>query len=159
NNRRYLFDLAKIKMAIASRYKQPLSAMMFDIDHFKKINDLHGHIVGDQILIEIVNVVQAEMRKSDVIGRYGGEEFIILLPMTTAQQAHKLAERIRINVEGLRVPSERGDVSATISIGIVEIDHQQPVFINVEELFSRADEAMYTAKRRGRNRVVILRHK
>jgi len=159
NNRRYLFDLANIKMAIASRYKQPLSAMMFDIDHFKKINDLHGHLVGDQILIEIVNVVQAEMRKSDVIGRYGGEEFVILLPMTTAQQAHKLAERIRLNVEALRVPSERGDVSATISIGIVEIDHQQTVFVNVEELFSRADEAMYTAKRRGRNRVVILRPK
>lgn len=159
SNRRYLFDLAKIKMAIASRYKQPLSAMMFDIDHFKKINDIYGHIVGDQILIEITNVVQAEMRKSDVIGRYGGEEFIILLPMTTAQQSHKLAERIRLNVEALRIPSERGEVSATISIGIVEIDHEQPVFVNVEEFFSRADEAMYTAKRRGRNRVVILRPK
>ena len=155
NNRRHLFDLAERKFAVATRYDQPLSAIMFDIDHFKMINDIWGHIIGDQILTEVAQTVQMELRKADLFGRYGGEEFIIVLPMTQAKQAYVLAERIRIKVSNLRVKTEKGDVSVTISIGIVELHHNEH-HESLEAFFNRADEAMYAAKQAGRNRTVIF---
>ena len=155
HNRRYLFELAVQKFAVASRYQQPLAVMMIDIDHFKKVNDTFGHIVGDQMLKNVTKIAHAELRSADVIGRYGGEEFVILLPMTNARQAGLLAERIRADVAALRLPTEKGDASATLSIGIVEINHKESTEV-VEDVFRRADEAMYAAKQAGRNRVVIF---
>ena len=155
HNRRYLFELAVQKFAVASRYQQPLAVMMIDIDHFKKVNDTFGHIVGDQMLKNVTKIAHAELRSADVIGRYGGEEFVILLPMTNARQAGLLAERIRADVAALRLPTEKGDASATLSIGIVEINHKESMEA-VEDVFRRADEAMYAAKQAGRNRVVIF---
>lgn len=154
NNRRHLFELAQRKFAVASRYKQPLTVILFDIDHFKNINDLYGHDMGDQMLIRVTKIVFSELRSADVIGRYGGEEFIVLLPMTNAQQAYLLAERIRTSVASLCVPSEKGEISVTLSIGIAEINHV-PQSENVEDVFHRADEAMYCAKQAGRNRTAI----
>ena len=155
NNRRYLFDLAERKFAVATRYKQPLSVIMFDIDHFKMINDKWGHIIGDQILTEVAQAVLVELRKADLFGRYGGEEFIIILPMTTSEQAYILAERIRAKVSNQRVQTDKGEISVTISIGIVELHHGE-ARESLESLFNRADETMYAAKQAGRNRTVIL---
>ncbi|NOT06559.1 MAG: PAS domain S-box protein [Anaerolineales bacterium] len=155
HNRRHLFELAGQKLAVALRYQQPLAVMMMDIDHFKKVNDTFGHAVGDQMLKSVTQIACAKLRSADVIGRYGGEEFVILLPMTNAQQAILSAERIRAGVAALRVPTEKGDASATLSIGIVEINHELSMEA-VEDVFRRADQAMYAAKQAGRNRVVIF---
>ena len=107
------------------------------------------------MLKNVTKIAHAELRSADVIGRYGGEEFVILLPMTNARQAGLLAERIRADVAALRLPTEKGDASATLSIGIVEINHKESTEA-VEDVFRRADEAMYAAKQAGRNRVVIF---
>jgi len=154
NNRRYLYELAEHEFEIALRYQQPLSILMFDIDHFKQVNDTFGHTAGDHILQQVTQAASAELRSADVIGRYGGEEFVIVLPMTNAQQAYPLAERIRLAAEAIRVPTEKGDASITLSIGIVEI-RQGAQTGSVESLIRRADEVMYAAKQAGRNRTEI----
>lgn len=157
NNRRYLYELIVREFEIAIRYHQPLSLMMFDLDHFKKVNDTFGHIVGDQILARVTKAACAELRSADAIGRYGGEEFIILLPITTAQQAYSLAERIRENAAQIRVSTPIGEASVTISIGIVEMKHGVGPDNSVDDLIRRADKAMYAAKQGGRNCVVIAK--
>ena len=156
NNRRHLYELAEHEFEIAARYQQPLSVIMFDIDHFKQVNDTFGHAVGDQILQRVTQVACAELRSADVIGRYGGEEFVIILPMTNAKQAYPLAERIRVGVAAIRVPTEKGDATVTLSIGIVEMIHGAQTG-SAESLIRRADEAMYAAKQAGRNRTEIGR--
>jgi diguanylate cyclase (GGDEF)-like protein len=121
---------------------------------FKKINDTFGHLAGDQILQRVTQAVCAELRSADTIGRYGGDEFIILLPITNAQQAYPLAERIRVKVAALCSPTPKGNVSVTISLGIVEMRSASPVE-SVEDVFRRADMAMYAAKQAGCNRTEI----
>jgi diguanylate cyclase (GGDEF)-like protein/PAS domain S-box-containing protein len=157
HNRRYLFELAGHEFEIATRYQQPLSVIMFDLDHFKEVNDSFGHAAGDQILQLVTQAASKELRSADVIGRYGGEEFVIVLPMTNAQQALPLAERIRLGVAAIRVPTEKGDASVTLSLGIVELIHgaQSAQTRSAEDLIRRADEAMYAAKQAGRNRTEI----
>ncbi len=154
NNRRHLYELAEHEIQVAERYQRPLSVIMFDIDHFKQVNDNYGHKVGDQILKIVTDVSCAELRSADVIGRYGGEEFIVLLPMTNAQQALPLAERIRTNISSLNIPTFQGKVNITLSIGVVELQPAPPAE-TVEEVFRRADEAMYAAKQAGRNRTEL----
>jgi len=154
NNRRQLYELAEHEFEIAARYLHPLSAIMFDIDHFKEVNDTFGHAIGDQILQRVTQVACVNLRSADVIGRYGGEEFVIILPMTNAKQAYPLAERIRVGVEAIRVPTEKGDAAVTLSIGIVEMIHVTQ-HGSAESLIRRADEAMYAAKQAGRNRTDI----
>jgi diguanylate cyclase (GGDEF)-like protein/PAS domain S-box-containing protein len=155
NNRRNLYELATHEFEVAARYRQPLSVMMFDLDYFKKVNDTFGHIVGDQMLVFVIKTACAELRSADAIGRYGGEEFVILLPMTTAQRAYSLAERIRENAAKIRVSTPIGDASVTISIGIVEMKHGVEQDKSIDDLIRRADQAMYTAKQSGRNCVII----
>jgi diguanylate cyclase (GGDEF)-like protein len=155
NNRRFLFELAEREFDIAIRYRHPFSVMMFDIDYFKGVNDTFGHAVGDQILQRVTQIACAELRSADVIGRYGGEEFVIMLPMTDAQQVYPVAERIRAGVAALRVPTPKGDASVTISIGIAETI-LKPQDESVDKAMRRADEAMYVAKQAGRNRTVIF---
>jgi diguanylate cyclase (GGDEF)-like protein/PAS domain S-box-containing protein len=152
NNRRHLYKLAEHEFDVAIRYQHPLSVIMFDLDHFKEVNDTFGHAVGDQILQLVTKVACAELRASDVIGRYGGEEFIIILPMTNAQQAYVLAERIRQGVETIRVVTAKGEAAVTISIGIVEMLHGTQ-FESIEKFINAADKAMYAAKTAGRNRI------
>jgi len=127
---------------------------MFDLDHFKEVNDIFGHAVGDQMLQRVTQIARSELRSADVIGRYGGEEFVIVLPMTKAQQAYSLAERIRMGVAALFLPTEKGDASVTLSIGIVEMFHS-PKTDSIDDLIRRADEAMYAAKQAGRNRTEV----
>ena len=153
NNRRHLYELAEHEFEIAIRYHKLLAVIMFDIDHFKDVNDNFGHAAGDQILQRVTQAACAELRSADVIGRYGGEEFIVILPMTNAQQAYSLAERIRRGVEAIRVPTEKGDASVTLSIGIVEMQ-SRPVN-SIEELIRQVDAVMYLAKQDGRNRTKI----
>ncbi len=154
HNRRFLFEIAEREFEVSRRYQQPLSVLMFDIDHFKKFNDTYGHMVGDQILKMVTDAAGGELRSADAIGRYGGEEFIILLPMTTTEQAYSLAERIRASVAQQNVPTEKGDARVTLSIGIVQKQFNSRTE-SVEDVFQRADEAMYAAKEAGRNRTEV----
>ncbi len=154
NNRRHLFEIAEHEIDVAVRYQQSLTVMMYDIDHFKKVNDTFDHSIGDMILQKITQIVRNELRSADMIGRYGGEEFIVILPMTNAQQAYPLAERIRINAAALNMETPKGRASVTLSIGIVELQTAASVE-TVEDIFRRADEAMYAAKQAGRNRTEI----
>lgn len=151
NNRRHLYELAEHELKVAIRYERPFSIIMFDIDHFKQANDQYGHKTGDQILKHVTDAALAELRSADVIGRYGGEEFIILSPMTHARQAYQLAERIRLHVEKLRINTTMGQASVTLSMGVAELNHSKPIE-TIDDLFRRADEAMYAAKQAGRNR-------
>jgi diguanylate cyclase (GGDEF)-like protein/PAS domain S-box-containing protein len=155
NNRRYLFELAEHEFDVARRYGQPLSIIMFDLDHFKLINDTFGHALGDQMLQLVTQVTCSQLRDVDLIGRYGGEEFVIVLPVTSAVQAYLLAERIRSGVTALRVENDKGAATVTLSIGIAEMIHE-PQDKSVEDVIHRADEAMYAAKQAGRNRTVIF---
>jgi diguanylate cyclase (GGDEF)-like protein/PAS domain S-box-containing protein len=154
NNRRRLYELAEHEFEIAVRYQQPLSVMMFDIDYFKKVNDTFGHAVGDQILQRVTQIACAELRSADVLGRYGGEEFVAILPMTNAQQAYPLAERIRLGAKTIHVATEKGDATVTLSIGIIEMVHGAQA-MSVEALIHAADESMYSAKQAGRNQTKI----
>ncbi len=153
NNRRRLYELAEHEFDIAARYQQPLSVLMFDIDHFKQVNDTFGHAVGDQILQLVTQAAGKELRATDAIGRYGGEEFVIIMPMTSARQAYSLAERIREKVGALRIPTDKGETAVTLSIGIVETHYTRDE--SAETLIRRADQAMYAAKQSGRNRTEI----
>ncbi|MBK7455597.1 MAG: PAS domain S-box protein [Anaerolineales bacterium] len=151
NNRRCLLESAEHEFEVAARYQRPLTVLMFDVDHFKKVNDTFGHAVGDQMLQEVTRIAGRELRTADILGRYGGEEFIIILPMTRSEQAYALAERIREGVAAIALPTPKGDVCVTLSIGIVEISPAE----TVEDAFRRADQAMYDAKQKGRNRTEI----
>jgi diguanylate cyclase (GGDEF)-like protein/PAS domain S-box-containing protein len=155
NNRRYLFELAAHEFDVARRYQQPLAVIMFDLDHFKQINDTFGHATGDRMLERVTQIARAQLRDVDLIGRYGGEEFVIVLPMTGAQQAYLLAERIRAGVAELRVETGTRPAAVTLSIGIAETIHA-PQDESVDNVIHRADEAMYAAKQAGRNRTVIF---
>lgn len=156
HNRRHLYELAAHEIDIAARYRQPLSLILFDLDHFKKVNDTFGHTVGDQILVSVTQATYAELRSADAFGRYGGEEFVVLLPMTNAQQAFSLAERIRESVAQIRLPTPIGDAAVTLSIGIVEMVQTTEKNASLDDLIRRADRAMYTAKQNGRNRSAIF---
>jgi len=160
NNRRHLFDLADHEFNVAIRYRLPLSVLMFDVDHFKKINDTFGHAIGDQVLQRITKVVCATIRSSDVIGRYGGgDEFIILLPQTNAREAQLLAERIHAQISFMHLDTEKGPVAFTLSIGMAQTIPGEMQSDTVEKLFMRADQALYAAKQAGRNRTVLFDRK
>jgi diguanylate cyclase (GGDEF)-like protein/PAS domain S-box-containing protein len=157
NNRRHLFDLAEHEFNVAMRYRLPLSVLMFDVDHFKKINDGFGHAVGDQVLQRIAQVVRATIRSSDVIGRYGGgDEFIVLLPQTNTQEALLLAERIHACIAATHVDTDKAPIILTISIGMAQTILYDSQSDTVEKLLMRADQALYAAKQAGRNCTVIF---
>ncbi|MBI5951831.1 MAG: diguanylate cyclase [Chloroflexi bacterium] len=155
SNRRHLFELAAHEFDVAKRYEHPLSIIVFDLDHFKNVNDTFGHALGDRMLQEVTRTVRSQLREVDLIGRYGGEEFVIILPMTAARQAWLLAERIRAGVEALRVPTDGEPAAVTLSIGIAEMLHTRQDK-SAEDVIRHADEAMYAAKQAGRNRAVIF---
>jgi len=163
NTRRHLLELAEHEFNVAIRYRPPLSVLMFDVDHFKQINDTFGHAVGDQMLQGIVQIVCAEIRSVDVFGRYGGDEFIVLLPQTSAQEVLPLAERICAKVASLRIETDKGPLTITLSLGIAQTIHHDVLELgyipqpdSVEDLFLRADRALYEAKQSGRNCTIIF---
>jgi diguanylate cyclase (GGDEF)-like protein len=153
NNRRYFFDLAEREFVRCKRYGSPFSVFMIDIDHFKKINDSYGHAVGDMVLVHLARRLKVLVRESDIIGRYGGEEFAVFLPETTLEIAAVVAERIRREIENGAVHTEKsGDIRFTLSIGVGAFTEEAR---NVAEIFETADRGLYEAKEAGRNRVVV----
>jgi len=145
-NRGYFFDLAEHEFSQARRYDLPLSVAILDIDHFKKFNDIYGHIVGDQVLVKVAHVLQSNLREHDTLGRYGGEEFSILMPVTDLAAAHKVALRLRKCVADSSVATNTGPVGVKISIGVSQLTEDIPTLLN---LVNRADQAMYIAKTTG----------
>ncbi len=148
-NRFYFIDALEREFATTKRYGHPLSLMLIDIDHFKRINDNFGHTVGDEVLKEFAAILSKRVRSSDVFARWGGEEFILLLPSTTVGQAMCVAESMRASVDN-NVFDEVGSV--TCSIGVSQIQDGD----DFNRLISRSDEALYRAKEEGRNRVISL---
>lgn len=154
NNRRAFMAKAETELKRSRRYGHSLSVFMIDIDHFKQINDTHGHKAGDQVLQVLGKLMRDTMRAVDVVGRIGGEEFAILLPETGGELASEVAERLRLAVEACEVVLEAGlPLHFTISVGIVTL---RDANINLDMLLSQADQAMYQAKQQGRNRVCAL---
>lgn len=154
-NRRYFVQCVDREIERAKRYEHPLSLVLFDIDHFKRINDTHGHVQGDEVLRTLAALVRESCRDQDVAGRVGGEEFAVLLPETGREQAAVMAERLRQAVEDLEVRVAGGEVIRfTISIGVISSDPAVDD-MDFQTLFTRVDARMYQAKEGGRNRVVV----
>ena len=153
-NRRYFSEISTKVMQLAVRNKKPLSVLMLDIDKFKNINDTYGHPVGDEVIISLANTLKDISRQSDIACRFGGEEFLILLPETSAQGAMVIGEKIRKKVEELVIsPQNNIHIKFTISIGVSEFKPDDE--LNLELSIHRADEALYEAKKGGRNRVCL----
>jgi len=152
-NRAMVMEALDREAARQVREGDPFGIVLVDIDHFKSINDTHGHLRGDDVLKTVVERMKACTRPYDVIGRYGGEEFLIVVPAVDASGAVALAERIRRNVESRPVGAPPGDVSVTVSLGVAVSTH--PKQTDARELLRLADEALYRAKNSGRNRVEL----
>lgn len=150
-NRRHLFSQAKKQFDIAKRYHRSLSLMMMDIDEFKKLNDTYGHDTGDNMIQLVARTISSQARATDIVGRYGGEEFAVVMPEASHGEAGIMAERIRKAVRDQRlVLGEDQRLGCTISIGYAECDNTME---SVDDLFRKADKFMYMAKQSGRNRV------
>jgi diguanylate cyclase (GGDEF)-like protein len=157
-NRNFLMQRVKEEIKKAYRFKQPLSLLFVDLDHFKKVNDQFGHLVGDQLLLEFGNFIKKSIREYDVACRFGGEEFVILLPQTKIVYAATLAERLREQTANYNFGTAQ-NIHITASFGVSAIAEQiqfddENLNICVENLIAWADEALYQAKKSGRNSVV-----
>jgi diguanylate cyclase (GGDEF)-like protein len=143
-NRRMMHIVFDRSINRAKRYKEPFSVIMLDIDHFKKYNDTHGHFEGDRLLIELAKLIVHETREIDLVVRYGGEEFIVLLPETDLDKACEVAERMRGTIDE--------KCATTISLGVSTYNKN---IQTKDELIKNVDAALYNAKKRGRNRVEV----
>ncbi len=155
-NRRYLDRRLKEEVAAAQRYGMLLSLLMLDIDHFKKVNDTHGHLIGDQVLVFLGATIAGELRETDILARYGGEEFVVMALHTSPAGAVDLAERLRLRIESreFRGRDDRGgeiSIRLTVSVGVAFCGADMD---SMEKLIHAADENLYRAKQQGRNRVV-----
>jgi two-component system cell cycle response regulator len=151
HNKRYFMEFLEREIARCARYKRPLSLLMIDIDHFKKINDTHGHLTGDYCLREMSRRLLARIRREELFARYGGEEFAAVLPETDLEGARHFGETIRALVADVPFEFEGDTFPVTISVGIHTLDGQE---VYPPEFIKRADENLYRAKREGRNRVI-----
>ncbi|MEA3643381.1 MAG: sensor domain-containing diguanylate cyclase [Lamprobacter sp.] len=146
-NRDFFDTLLEHEYARATRQRQPVSLLLLDIDHFKSINDTYGHLMGDEVLKAVVIHVQEQLRGTDVLTRWGGEEFALLLPGTTLEGAQTLAETLRASIASKPLGADLPPI--TVSLGVAQFD----IDGNDQDAFQRADEALYAAKEDGRNRV------
>jgi len=152
NRRAILGKLCEL-INLANRYKEDFTLSMLDIDHFKRVNDRYGHLTGDEVLEKIAALTSRNIRDTDIVGRYGGEELIIILPKTNLSSAWVVAERLRTIIEKTEMKDSAGNVFAiTVSQGLAGWERDE----DATSLISRADEALYKAKEKGRNRVQIL---
>jgi diguanylate cyclase (GGDEF)-like protein/PAS domain S-box-containing protein len=152
HNRRYFFEVAHRELERARRYQSPLSLIMIDIDRFKEVNDTHGHLIGDLVLKHIADRLKAQLREIDVLCRYGGEEFVVLLPDTALDAAYQVAERLRQAIVQSPIQAEGNQVKITTSLGVAHMDeacHQ------IDDLIRYADQALYQAKSAGRNQSIL----
>ncbi|WP_337840146.1 GGDEF domain-containing protein [Rheinheimera sp.] len=152
-NRRFLNEFMERELALARRNQKPLSLVMLDLDHFKQLNDQFGHQTGDQIIELVARHLLRQSRRSDILFRYGGEEFLILLPNTTEVQAGHLAESWRAQIEQSQIFAAEQPLTVTISAGVACYPEHGTTAFN---LIQAADQALYQAKAAGRNRVITL---
>jgi diguanylate cyclase (GGDEF)-like protein len=151
-NRRHIMERFRVEFERAKRLKKDLGCILIDIDNFKSINDQYGHLVGDEVLREVSGLIKDSIRTYDILGRYGGEEFLIVLPDTNLDDARNLAERIRLNIkENLLLKSEvlHGKL-LTISLGVTRMKDTD---LSVDDIIKRADDGLYKAKNTGRDKV------
>lgn len=151
-SRRAFTDAAEVEIQRALRYGTPLSLIMIDLDHFKQVNDTYGHATGDAVLASFCRTIAQEVREVDVIGRFGGEEFVVLLPNTEVTEALRVADRMRLSVASSELQAQHDKLRYTASFGVAGFDARELSFIR---FIDRADTALYEAKRRGRNRVEL----
>ncbi len=154
-NRRVVMERLNAEVARATRYGSELSLIIFDVDHFKQVNDTYGHQAGDRVLRDLAETVGQVTRASDIVGRYGGEEFLLVLPMTDSKSAEELAERMRKRIEDIlikQMSEPEYSIRITISLGVASLTAERQ---SSAELIHAADEALYNAKREGRNRVCV----
>jgi len=152
-NKKYFLDRVETEFAFAKRHQSPLSVVMLDVDHFKNVNDTHGHLVGDFVLQRLAKLAQGTIRTEDVFARYGGEEFGIICRGVSLESAGILGERIRAIVAG--APFEVDDVKLPVTVSVGVATFPDAKVEGALELVAAADEALYQAKRGGRNRVVL----
>jgi len=153
-NRRFFDEFAIKEWERTKRSKSPLSIILFDIDHFKQVNDTYGHLVGDQVLIKLANLCQSNMRSMDIFARYGGEEFVILMPDAELKSVHQTIDRLRLTIENEAFAvSNDTKIRITISAGIANWNGKDA--IEIRELIERADQALYQSKNTGRNKVTL----
>jgi diguanylate cyclase (GGDEF)-like protein len=153
-NRRYLFDRLRAEFAFAHRHGAPLGFVLFDADHFKRVNDRHGHLAGDRVLFALARTVEKVIRSEDVLARYGGEEFAVICRGVDLAGTAAFGERLRRAVELAPVEHEGSRIEVTVSVGVAALP--DPGFATPEDLLRAADEALIEAKK-GRNRVVAHR--
>jgi two-component system cell cycle response regulator len=149
-NRRYLMEALRREIVRSHRHRRPLSVAMIDIDHFKKINDRFGHLSGDAVLREICARFRAAVRADEVFARFGGEEFVLVLPESTPEQAREMAERLRGLASGKPVAVNAASIPVTVSVGLAFTQGED---LSAEDLIARADKKLYDAKTTGRNKV------
>lgn len=152
-NKRYFTETSTQIMLLAQRNSTPLSIMMLDIDQFKNINDTYGHIVGDLVIVECADKLLDLSRKSDILCRFGGDEFITILPETQVEGTFVIAEKIRKSIENIVIEVNNELITFTVSIGVSQLMPDDTI---VEELIQRADHALYHAKNLGRNQVCLF---
>jgi two-component system cell cycle response regulator len=152
NNKRYFLEYLEREMGRCHRYGRPLTLMMFDIDFFKKINDVHGHLAGDYVLRELAQTVKRMVRKEQCFARYGGEEFALVVPEDGLEKARIFAEKIRRTIEEKQFSFENQDIPVTLSIGVADMT---PDMVDPLQFIKVADANLYKAKKAGRNRVVV----
>lgn len=151
-NRRHFLDQMALALARRQRYDIPTALLMLDLDWFKRVNDQYGHATGDEVLKHVAGIMTSSLRRIDLLGRLGGEEFAILLPDTEAAGAHEFAERLRLRIAAQPARAESGDLPVTLSIGVTSFAAQDR---NIDAILARADRALYRAKENGRNRVEL----
>ncbi len=154
SNKRYLDEFLDREFARSRRYGRPLALMMIDIDHFKQVNDVHGHLAGNAVLSEVADVLRPRIRRDECFARYGGEEFCVVMPESNAEGAARYAEIIRIMVDTHAFLFEGKKISVSVSIGVAAKTRSMD---SPAQLIDAADQCLLKAKQRGRNQVVLIK--
>ena len=153
SNRRAILETLQREMDRRSRTQEPTAVIFCDLDHFKRVNDVYGHLAGDDVLREVTRRMTANLRPYDAFGRYGGEELLVVLPNCGTEGALVVAERMRAAVAGAAVSTQYGEIAVTVSMGVAAAEEPAPTTLAV--LLQRADGALYQAKENGRNRITV----
>lgn len=156
-NKKFFLDYLEQKCSYSQLFPTKFAIILFDIDHFKRINDTYGHQTGDLVLLHVANTVKTHLRNSDIFSRYGGEEFAIVLPDSDAEQAEFTAEKLRYAVETAAIVQDEEEIKVTISLGAASFGPAEAATCSSRNLIERADSALYQAKNAGRNRTVVFR--
>ena len=153
-NHRHLLEEIEKEVERSKRYRRTLSGMMVDLDGFKEINDQYGHLTGDYVLRETANVLNESIRKIDILGRYGGDEFVIILPEAPLAAARTVAERVLQNIRQHRFHTKKGYISLTVSVGLFSFENTED--LDKTQFIEKIDQAMFEAKKLGKNRMFAV---